>query len=45
MSIAIDPSESDAGSVHNSMPSPAQTMDIAREREASLSRLLMAYVS
>jgi uncharacterized protein involved in response to NO len=34
-----------AGNVQDSTLPPAQTMDIARAREASLSRLLMAYVS
>lgn len=45
MSISLEAPVITAKSERHSSLSPAQIMDIARAREASLSRLLMAYVS
>ena len=45
MSISLEAPVTTANSERHSSLSPAQIMDIARAREASLSRLLMAYVS
>ncbi len=45
MSISLQAPVTTAKSERHSSLSPAQIMDIARAREASLSRLLMAYVS
>ena len=45
MSISLEAPVTTAKSERHSSLSPAQIMDIARAREASLSRLLMAYIS
>jgi hypothetical protein len=45
MSIALEASMTTTKSERHSSLAPAQTMEIARAREASLSRLLMAYIS
>ena len=45
MSISIEAPAIVAKSEHNPSLSPAQIMDVTRAREASLSRLLLAYVS
>ena len=45
MSISLEAPVITAKSERHSSLSPAQIMDIARAREASLSRLLMAYIS
>ena len=45
MSISLEAPVMTAKSERHSSLSPAQIMDIARAREASLSRLLMAYIS
>ena len=45
MSISLEAPVIAAGSERHSSLSPAQIMGIARAREASLSRLLMAYIS
>ena len=45
MSISLEASAKTVKSERHSSLSPAQIMDIARAREASLSRLLMAYIS
>ncbi|MGC2290308.1 MAG: hypothetical protein WA450_00115, partial [Candidatus Acidiferrales bacterium] len=45
MSISLEAPVRTAKSKGHSSLSPAQIMEIARTREASLSRLLMAYIS
>src|ERR1700676_3505964 len=45
MSISLQAPVISANRERHSSLSPAQTMEIARAREASLSRLLMAYIS
>jgi uncharacterized protein involved in response to NO len=45
MSISLEAPVISAKSERHSSLSPAQIMEIARAREASLSRLLMAYIS
>jgi len=45
MSISLEAPVISAKSERHSSLSPAQIMDIARAREASLSRLLMTYIS